>query len=262
MNAVFNTRREAIETFYKRDYTTLGGAFNFHSPIELLLIRRGGARVWINDVEETVCENELTIALSFDTHRYQSLCEGTYTVLFISPTMCPAFMEAVRYKSAHNPVVRDKRTVERIVSAVDALSDEGMHAIEQMGYINVILGALLAQLDLESAKPSGNEALPTRLFFYINEHYREDLTTDKIAQALGYDRYYLSKRFRASFRMSMMQYVNTLRLKNAVMMMRDRGNSITKCAMESGFGSMRTFYRAFEEEFGCSPLEYLKSNRR
>ena len=27
---------------------------------------------------------------------------------------------------------------------------------------------------------------------------------------------------------------------------------------ESGFGSLRTFYRVFAEEFGCSPREYLR----
>jgi AraC-like DNA-binding protein len=42
------------------------------------------------------------------------------------------------------------------------------------------------------------------------------------------------------------------------MLMREKRMSITDCAMESGFGSLRTFYRVFEEEFGCSPHEYLK----
>jgi AraC-like DNA-binding protein len=41
--------------------------------------------------------------------------------------------------------------------------------------------------------------------------------------------------------------------------MNEQKHSITHCAMESGFNSMRTFYRAFREEFGCSPGDYLDS---
>lgn len=257
MKATFNTRRETIDTFYISNYKSMSGKFNFHSPIELLFVRRGEARVWINDVEATVRENEIAIALSFDTHSFVSTEEGEYTILFISPTMCPAFMEAVRHKNAHNPVVREVRVAERIFAALDMLADEGMNSIEQTGYIHVILGAIMGQLDLADIRSVGNDALITRLFFYINDHYKEDISVASVAQAMGYDRYYLSKCFRASFQMSINRYITTLRLKNAIMMMQDRSNSVTKCAMESGFGSMRTFYRAFTEEFGFPPREYL-----
>ncbi|MBQ7089957.1 MAG: helix-turn-helix transcriptional regulator, partial [Clostridia bacterium] len=40
--------------------------------------------------------------------------------------------------------------------------------------------------------------------------------------------------------------------------MKDPQNSIMDCAFESGFSSVRTFYRAFAAEFGCSPKEYRK----
>ena len=39
--------------------------------------------------------------------------------------------------------------------------------------------------------------------------------------------------------------------------MKNEDKSITECAFESGFQSLRTFYRAFEAEFGCSPRTFL-----
>ena len=50
-----------------------------------------------------------------------------------------------------------------------------------------------------------------------------------------------------------------LRLRETVLLMRAGKMSITACALESGFGSMRSFYRAFREEFGCTPKEYFAS---
>ncbi|MBQ7901634.1 MAG: helix-turn-helix transcriptional regulator [Clostridia bacterium] len=263
MKAVFNAKREEINNFLVINYKKLDGAFHFQSPIELLFVHKGEAKVWINDTEATVGENELSVVLSFDIHIFLSISEtGVYTILFVSPDMCPAFMEAVRYKNAHNHVVRDVQTVELIGRALDMLADDGLNDIEQTGYINLILGSLLKQIKLADMVMPSNNALPTRLFTYINEHYKEDISANKISQVIGYNRHYLSKCFKATFQMSINSYINTLRLKNAVMMMRDENNSITKCAIESGFGSMRTFYRAFAEEFGCAPREYLKHIQR
>ena len=54
------------------------------------------------------------------------------------------------------------------------------------------------------------------------------------------------------------QYITMVRLKHAVVLMQDEKHSITYCALESGFNSMRSFYRAFAKEFGCSPKEYIE----
>jgi AraC-like DNA-binding protein len=47
-----------------------------------------------------------------------------------------------------------------------------------------------------------------------------------------------------------------LRLREAVLLLKKGEYGVTKCALESGFGSTRSFYRAFHEEFGVTPKEY------
>jgi len=55
----------------------------------------------------------------------------------------------------------------------------------------------------------------------------------------------------------LIQYVNILRLRNALLLMKNRKHTHTYCALESGFPSVRTFYRVFQSEMHCSPREYL-----
>ena len=64
--------------------------------------------------------------------------------------------------------------------------------------------------------------------------------------------------FRSAFGIGIGRYISTVRLKNALLLLEDKCSSVTEIALECGFGSIRTFYRAFEREFGCSPSEYIK----
>ena len=238
----------------------MSASFHFHSTIELLFVNRGSARVWIGDTETIIRETELAVVLSYETHSFSSLDgEGDYIILFVSPSVCPEFMEAIRHKNAHSPAIRDTDVVKNIKYALDKLRAGRLNSIERNGYVNIILGALLTKLELEDADNLRDGALSTKLFFYITEHYKEDVSVDMLAQAMGYGRQHLSRCFKANFQMSISDYINTLRLKNAILLMRDRRKNITECALESGFGSMRTFYRVFVEELGCSPRDYIKN---
>ena len=94
---------------------------------------------------------------------------------------------------------------------------------------------------------------------YINENLKNDLSLGAVAAALGYHPASLSRYFKNCFQMSFNRYVTLVRLRQAVLLMKEKKNSIVYCAFESGFNSVRTFYRAFQAEFGCSPKEYLKT---
>lgn len=100
--------------------------------------------------------------------------------------------------------------------------------------------------------------LASRILFYMEEHFREPVTLQTLARSLGYSPNYLSKYFRNCFLTGFSQYLNLLRLRSAVTLMGDPRNSVTFCAMESGFSSMRSFYRAFSNEFHTTPKKYMQ----
>ena len=89
--------------------------------------------------------------------------------------------------------------------------------------------------------------------------YEDGYSVEQIARAMGYSSNYLAERFRSNFHIGISHYINTVRLKNALTLMRENKHTITECALESGFSSLRTFYRVFTQELGCTPKEYLKT---
>ncbi len=103
-----------------------------------------------------------------------------------------------------------------------------------------------------------------RITEYIAQHYREPLAIDEIAGALKLHGKYLMRLFKQHSRMSVWEYVTRIRLANAQRLLLTSGMKITDVALESGFGSLGPFYRAFAEYSAGAktPSEYRKQAAR
>ena len=94
---------------------------------------------------------------------------------------------------------------------------------------------------------------------YMAKHYGdEEVSLTKMAQDLGYSPFALSRVFSGTFHTNFNQYLNELRLNQAVALLQSSEDSITDVAMNAGFTSMRTFNRVFQERFHTTPREYRK----
>ena len=107
----------------------------------------------------------------------------------------------------------------------------------------------------ESETPIDYE-LSSKILSYIEENLQNTITPGDISRHFGYNQSYVSRYFHSCFGITLSEYITTVRLKRAAELMHSGKHSLTYCAMESGFGSIRTFYRAFKNEFGCTPKEY------
>lgn len=259
MQATLHVKRERIRQFHIEHYSSLDGPLHFHSHIELLLLSKGTAEVWIGDEHFSLCSGQMAVVPSYCPHHfYAEVGSVRCTDLFVPTHLCPEFMERIGNQRVLTPIITDAEAMSRICHAVSELERADLNSVEQMGYVHVILGTALSRLKLQAAATATpNDSLPAKLLFYIHEHYREEISTAILAQALGYTPNHLSKCFRACFHVGINHYVNTLRLRHAVGMMQEQ-KSITECALESGFPSLRTFYRAFSAEYGCAPKDHLK----
>ena len=256
MQARFGIERERHNRLYYKSYQNDKGTFHFHSQIELYFVDSGEMEVTVGDQQRVLSGGEMSVALSYDPHAYRTPTASTSSVLIIPPYVCEEFVAAMRCKRVSHPFITDKDAVRRIREHYTAITGGGCNEIEQLGHIYVILGIVMDHIGPQEAAPSMETELSSRILFYLNEHYREELSLSALATAFGYSPSYLSRYFKDRFHIGLKQYVTVLRLKNAVLLMHEQRHSITYCALESGFTSMRTFYRAFREEFGCAPQEY------
>lgn len=119
--------------------------------------------------------------------------------------------------------------------------------------IQLLAEQFLQQVPLQQQQ----DDLPSKIRQYVKEHHTEPITLITLASRLGYEYHYLSRRFHKAYGMNFKEYVNLFRFRRAVELLADNKN-ITEVALESGFGSLRSFHLTFSRLAGCSPTEYKK----
>ena len=93
---------------------------------------------------------------------------------------------------------------------------------------------------------------------FIQEHYGERLSLEKISAAAGISVRECTRCFRRSIETSPMAYLNQYRLRAACRMLRETAESVLTISEKCGFSSPSYFTRAFRDALHCTPLEYRK----
>ncbi|MFH5836596.1 AraC family transcriptional regulator [Proteiniclasticum sp. C24MP] len=91
---------------------------------------------------------------------------------------------------------------------------------------------------------------------YINEHLEEEINMDQLAAEFFISKYHLSREFKKYTGTTLYRFVVQKRLIKAKGLILE-GNPITSVYEECGFGDYSNFFRAFKNEYGLTPKEFL-----
>ena len=97
---------------------------------------------------------------------------------------------------------------------------------------------------------------------YIAEHYAEKLTLTGIASQFYISPYYLSRLFKKSINLSLIEYINGVRIKAAQNLIEKTNESISDISEKTGFLTTAHFRRVFKDATGLSPQQYRQYYKR
>ncbi len=258
MQPKFSDKWEHTDRPVLKNYRNDSGILQFHPQLELYFIDEGEMEISINAQTALLKAGEFAIVFCFDTHAYKTPTASRSSMLIIPLHLCEKFLAITKGLHPRSPFITDRAIYDQIKHYFELLKEAEEQPLLQYGYLQVILGILTASMQFEEAEDSLQTDLATRLLSYISQNYKSELSPSDVADALGYSHGYLSRLFHKRFGITMVQYITNTKLKNALAMMNEAENTITECALESGFSSVNSFYRAFSKEFGCSPSAYMK----
>ena len=95
-----------------------------------------------------------------------------------------------------------------------------------------------------------------RVYRYIEEHYRQKLTSAIIAKALNYNQSYFCRQFKKNFLMPFSSYLNMYRLEKAKGLLADPSRSVAGIAAEVGFSDLSYFTKLFRLQNGEPPQKF------
>lgn len=130
----------------------------------------------------------------------------------------------------------------------------------QTALVSALLTLLADCVELEKATQSN--ATITQILNYCQEHFAEPLSLEILSKELHLSLSHISRIFSHKLRISFSDYLNSLRLNEAIRIMNTSKVTVTKVAALAGFPTIRTFNRVFMEKYGITPSQYRKTNKK
>jgi len=127
------------------------------------------------------------------------------------------------------------------------------------------LMALLAQImsDCENRESTG--ILPAKSLIlsdiknYLEAHFRDKITLDDLSGLFYIDKYYLTRRFKQHYGVTVNTYLQHLKITHAKHSLRFTDDSIEKISIDCGIDDPNYFARLFKKIEGLSPGEFRRS---
>jgi YesN/AraC family two-component response regulator len=88
---------------------------------------------------------------------------------------------------------------------------------------------------------------------YINGNFEKSMRLDDCARQFHINATYISRMFKKYTNVSFITYINELRIKKAVELLRDTDLSIKEIAQKVGYNNINYFYKSFKTIIGTTP---------
>ena len=129
--------------------------------------------------------------------------------------------------------------------------------------INGKLNDLLTLL-MESSWHQGNSSnAPKKMDIslvksFLDVHYSEKLSLESVASHFFIDKHYLARLFKEQYGVTLVTYLQQVRITHAKRMLRFTDKSIEEIGRECGIGELNYFSRVFKKLEGVSPSEFRR----
>lgn len=240
-----------------------------HQFPEVVYISAGSVEITVDGITETANAGDLAVITPFRAHSFRTpeyckiwigVISNDFAADFISGenlhvsgaqavfTPSPSLKSYVtdhfpnEYQKQH-PLGEDTVQYRSIKALVYAVFEEYTRTVPQI-----------------STKLKNQQALVS-LLIYMSEHFREPTNLPIVASKLGYTPTYLSHCISTIPNMNFRKLLNSLRIDYSKNLLLCKNFKMIDIALECGYSSERSFYRAFYDIVGMTPAEYRKLTR-
>jgi AraC-like DNA-binding protein len=213
------------------------------------LIYRDGKVIARNDIFDRIMDNSLECdkggfdMLAGDSYRAQLVVNGKVSKADFESWLNPA---ELYWDAQIALLIGDEEYGKKFAEEI------------RSGYVLAFFGELLRSMDLYGPD-SGELSALKNIVDYCSKNYTKEISLELLSKELHMSKYYISHIFGNRLNMRFNDYINSLRISKACLLLADNDKSITAVSDSVGFSTIRTFNRAFLKQTGRSPSEYRRT---
>ncbi|NLP34961.1 MAG: AraC family transcriptional regulator [Clostridiales bacterium] len=242
---------------------------HWQQEIEFVYVEKGFLDIEIDNVLFNLQENELIIISSGALHSY--IKSDNDAVIYVIRLLVDDIASYVDTKEEvlafyrHTMTIETNKIIRDIIKSI-IFANFGQYndyyASVKAAELTIHL-LLKPELIKQKILPEivGESEVIMKMQEFIEDNLYKEITLGMLAEHLGFSKSYCSKFVKKNTKLNFLDYVKTIRLREAEELLRTTDLSITEVAYSTGFPSIQSFNRNFKASKGMNPTSYRKSLR-
>lgn len=248
-----------------------------HPFRELVYVDSGAVNVRSDGYNGILKKNQLIVHKSNERHALSCDLDNAPNVIIIGFECCAAELDELsseistlteEHQRLLTDVIREGRNVFLPPYDIPNIADMKKREDYPFGADQMIKNKLeaffieLIRNRKTAAEKSGNKIADIKIIEinnYITENFREKINLAELCFLYGINKTTLCYAFKETFGESIINYVNTLRIKEAKKLLREGNYNLTQISTMVGFSSIHYFSRIFKQFEKKTPTEYIKT---
>lgn len=253
---------------------------HWHDELEIIVIKKGKGIIFVDLLPHPVSDGYIIVILPGQLHaivqedqeimEYENILFQINMLFSAHIDICTQdFFMPMLQRTYHIPTFYTNHldyydTLISCITTIDRLSDTRPPAY-QLGLKSLwfqffyIIFTNHQHLNT-SKKTSKSLDKLKKILKYVEEHYNEFLSIEKMAELSGFSQSHFMKFFKTHMGVSFIDYLNDYRLTMSTRLLQLSGNSILEIAQEVGFDNLSYFNRLFKKKYNMTPSAYRNTH--
>lgn len=237
---------------------------HWHDRLELLRILDGSLELTCTDHHSILLPGDVALISPKMLHGGTAGDQGAiYDVLTFDPSVlindnalvAQYIRPLCEGKYIFEPLVQNQQIADRLDSIVAAHLATNSHPLQVIGELYDLIGLLYKHCVIREIN-----ALPTQKGFdravnYINDHYTENISSASLSEMFGYDESYFCRKFKKQTGLTVMKYIQILRIEKARKLLTETDQSVQAISQQCGFADTAYFTNRFKSICRLTPTQ-------
>lgn len=239
-----------------------------HSDIEIVYILEGAVTVTVSNNSYQMEKDDILCINPNKIHSLHAKGEAFIGVLYINYREFQKYIDTNHYYLRCNSVIDKNKGYQELRVLMNKIFHLYYERNQEKLYLNSLYFSFLHTFianfayrsdDLINLDPKTAAELRTNdILNYINSNYQYALSLTDLADHLNLSSTYLSKYIKKVLGKNFLEYLNEVRLSNAVHDMLHTDKSLSRISLDNGFPNTTAFTTTFRKQYGENPSVWLQ----